>query len=78
MYAVADMQEDIPRRRNVDRSESNQNLPQEAVTSSTHDIVNLEDEACGIETIPLDVIREPSRQNCPTNSIRGTHRNAWK
>ena len=83
LNTVEDTRENTPpllntfRTRDIDRYESNQNLPEEAVNSSTNDRVDLEDEADGIETIHLNDIRESSRQNCPINSSRALHENAW-
>ena len=74
---VADSTEHIASRRYIDCSESNQILPEEAGKSSSNNRADLEDEADGIETIPLDDIGEYSGQICPSNSRRAPVENAW-
>ena len=53
LYAVENAVQNIPTRRYIDRSESNQNSPMEVVTFSSIDAIDLQDDADQIETIHL-------------------------
>ena len=64
LFAVADATGNVPTTRNMDRSESNKNSLEDAVTPSGPDSIDLDDKTDEIETIPLDDIGEPRYDQC--------------